>query len=83
MLTAHPTLRWHRLLKEILPGDTMPRGMVEFENDLARGAGFDAERVEKEHRAAARGRRSNDCDLKKNRILLPKRFMTVGKDFKP
>jgi len=46
--SGSPTLRRYRLFTKILSGDTMPLGMLEFENNLARARVFDAERSKKD-----------------------------------
>ncbi len=74
----------HKLFTEIHPGDTISLGMEEFETNLAQARLFDAERHAKDHDA----RRLEVKDaiivtLKRNDIVLPKSFMTVGKNFKP
>jgi hypothetical protein len=75
----------HKLFSTTLPGDPMTIGLTQFEISLARARlidaknhaqNHDAPRLEVEH-AMILALKANDD------ILLPKSFMTVGKDFKP
>jgi hypothetical protein len=73
-----------QLFTEVHQGDTMPLGMIEFENNLALARVADAKRVIKDPNA----RRLEVEDamavtLKKNGIELPDSFFTVASGFKP
>jgi hypothetical protein len=73
-----------QLFTEALPGDKMPLGLVEFETNLALARVADAKRVEKDHNAPRlEVKHAMIVTLKKNGIILPKSFMTVGNNFKP
>jgi hypothetical protein len=72
------------LFTETLPGDKMPLGLVEFERNLALARVADAKRVEKDHNAPRlEVEHAMIVTLKKNGIILPKSFMSVGNNFKP
>ena len=74
----------NRLFTEVREGDKMTIGMLQFEENLDRARLLDAERYAKEHSATRlEVEHAMIVTLKKNGIILPKSFMTVGKDFKP
>ncbi len=74
----------HTLFTEVREGDKITTGMEEFETYLARVRVLDAERYAKDHNAQRlEVEHTMILTLKKNGIVLPRSFMTVGKDFKP
>jgi len=74
----------HKLFTEIHPGDTMPLGMIAFEENLDQARLADAEKHAKDHNAPRlEVEHAMIVTLKRNDIILPKRFMTVGNNFKP
>jgi hypothetical protein len=74
----------HKLFTEIPAGDTMSLGLEEFETNLAQARLADAERHAKDHNAPRlEVEHAMIVTLKRNDIILPKRFMTVGNNFKP
>ena len=73
-----------QLFTEVHHGDTMPLGMIEFEENLDRARVADARNVIKDPNT----RRIEVEDamavtLKKNGIVLPQSFFTVASGFKP
>ena len=73
-----------QLFSEIHHGDTMPLGMIEFEDNLARARVADAKRVIKDPNA----RRLEVEDamivtMRKNGIELPPSFLAVASNFHP
>jgi hypothetical protein len=74
----------YQLFTEIPRGDEMPLGMTEFERNLALARVADAENVEKDHNARRlEVEHAMLATLKKNGIVLPRSFMTVGNGFRP
>jgi hypothetical protein len=73
-----------KLFLSIPAGDKISVGMGEFEINLARARVADLERVKKDPSASRlEVEHAMIVTLKKNDIVLPKSFMTVGKEFKP
>jgi hypothetical protein len=73
-----------QLFTEVHQGDTMPLGMIEFEDNLARARVADARNVIKD--PSTRRIEVEDAmavTLKKNGIVLPQSFFTVAGGFKP
>ena len=73
-----------QLFSETHHGDTMPLGMIEFENNLALARVADAKRVIKD--PSARRLEIEDAmivTMRKNGIELPPSFLTVAGNFKP
>jgi hypothetical protein len=74
----------HKLFSDVHSGDTMPLGMIAFEENLDHARLFDAQRAAKDPNA----RRLEVEDamavtLKKNGIMLPQQFFTVASNFTP
>ena len=74
----------HKLFTEVHAGDTIPLGMIAFEENLDRARLVDAERHAKDHNV----RRLEVEDvmivtLKRNDIILPLSFMHVADNFRP
>jgi hypothetical protein len=74
----------HKLFTEKLPGDRVSVGLGEFERNLDRARVADLQRITEDPKA----RRLEVEDamfvtLKKNGIVLPDRFFTVARDFRP
>ncbi len=74
----------NRLFTEVHEGDQMSIGMIEFEENLDRARLLDAERYAKDHNTPRlEVEHAMLLTLKRNGIVLPKTFMTVGNKFKP
>jgi hypothetical protein len=77
-------VKTYKLMTDVRPGDTIPFGMIQFEENLDRARLFDAQthakdanaqRVEVEDAMAA--------TLQKNGIELPDAFFAVNNNFRP
>jgi hypothetical protein len=77
-------VKLNKLFSEVLPGNQMSIGALQFEENLDRGRLFDVERYAKDHNA----RRLEVEDvmivtLKKNDIAMPPEFVHVADKFVP
>jgi hypothetical protein len=74
----------HKLFTEVRLGDKMTIGMIELEENLARGRVADAERYARDHNVTRlEVEHAMLLTFKKNDIVLPPAFMHVADKFRP
>ena len=77
-------IKVHKLFTEVLPGNTVPTGLIQFENNLAALRVNDAQEAVKDPKAPRlEAEDAMLITLHKNGIELPDSFYTVASGFHP